>query len=72
MEQVTDMIKFYLKYNDNKYDENDRNSILENNVPGARRDHERKDRLRFFSALNNYLTWRAIMPYIGYLDKGRK
>ncbi len=24
----------------------------------------------FHNLLNNYLTWRAIMPFIGYLSKG--
>lgn len=25
----------------------------------------------FIKALNNYLTWRAILPYISYLSKGK-
>ena len=25
---------------------------------------------RFFNTLNNYLTWRAIMPFVTYLSKG--
>ena len=58
------MITFYLR-------DPSPNSILENNVPNINDDDGgHSDRVRFFNALNNYLTWRAVMPFIGFLDKG--
>ncbi len=29
-----------------------------------------KDKRRFFNILNNYLTWRAVMPFVPFLSKG--
>lgn len=31
----------------------------------------RRKRIEFYNNLNNYLTWRAIQPFIQYLSKGR-
>ncbi len=31
-----------------------------------------EDRRKFFNILNNYLTWKAVMPFIPFLSKGKK
>ncbi len=46
-------------------DTNNANSVmLEENRVGRRRE-------RAFNTLNNYLVWRAIQPYVQYMNKGK-
>lgn len=40
-----------------------------NNWTGMKQQQDMSTRVRFFNTLNNYLTWRAIRPYIPYLSK---
>ncbi len=43
-------------------------SYYYNRNPGAPKP-SKEEKFKFFNTLNNYLTWRAIMPYLSFLSK---
>ena len=69
LEELSKLVKsfYYDESEDSGRDEGERRQHENSSADPAEKSFERDSRL---NTLNNYLTWRAIQPFISYLGKG--